>query len=106
VTRECTQLSVSRTQGGGGGDRRHGAAAGRGAHPVFASIAVARGCGRAAVTLELHAVGWKLVCGLEAQDFSDESLYMLFHVYLIHQSASLSVTVAHPAWLVVGVRDA
>jgi hypothetical protein len=40
-----------------GGDRRHGTAAGRGAHHVFASIAVGRGCKRAAVILELHAVG-------------------------------------------------
>jgi hypothetical protein len=53
-----------------------------------------------------YAARWELVCGLEAQDFSDESLYMLFHVYLMHHSASRSVTVSHPAWLVVGARDA
>ena len=31
---------------------------------------------------------------------------MLFHVYLMHQFASPSVTVAHPAWLMVEARSA
>jgi hypothetical protein len=53
-----------------------------------------------------YAALWELVCGLEAQDFSDKGLYMLFHVYLMHHSASRSVTVACPAWLVAEARDA
>jgi hypothetical protein len=53
-----------------------------------------------------YAVLWELVCGLVARDFSDEGLRMLFHVHLMHHSASPSVTVAHPAWLVVEARDA
>jgi hypothetical protein len=53
-----------------------------------------------------YAALWKLVCGLEAQDFSDEGLRMLFYVHLMHHSASRSVTVACPAWLVVEARDA
>jgi hypothetical protein len=53
-----------------------------------------------------YAALWELVCGLEAQDFSDEGLRMLFHVHLMHHSASRSVTVACPAWLMVEARDA
>jgi hypothetical protein len=48
------------------------------------------------------------VCGLEARDFSDESLRMLFHAHLMHNSsdASRSVKVAYPAWLMAEARDA
>jgi hypothetical protein len=53
-----------------------------------------------------YAALWELVCGLEARDFSDEGLRMLFHAHLMHNSASRSVTVVHPAWLVVEARDA
>jgi hypothetical protein len=53
-----------------------------------------------------YAALWELVCGLKARDFSDEELCMLFHVHLMHHSASRSVTVAHPAWLLVEARDA
>jgi hypothetical protein len=53
-----------------------------------------------------YAALWELVCGLEARDFSDESLCMLFHVSLMHQSAGRSVTVVQPAWLMVEARDA
>jgi hypothetical protein len=53
-----------------------------------------------------YAALWELVCSLKARDFSDEGLYMLFHVHLMHLSASRSVTLAHPAWLVVEARDA
>jgi hypothetical protein len=53
-----------------------------------------------------YAALWELVCGLEAQDFSDKGLYMLFHVHLMHHSASPLVTVGHPAWFMVEARDA
>jgi hypothetical protein len=53
-----------------------------------------------------YAALWELVCSLEARDFSEESLLMLFHVYLMHHSASRSVTVSYPAWLMVEARDA
>jgi hypothetical protein len=54
------------------------------------------------------AAVWDRVCGLEARDFSDESLYMLFHAHLMHTSSdtSRSVKVVHPAWLTVEARDA
>jgi hypothetical protein len=53
-----------------------------------------------------YAALWELVNGLEARDFSDESLRMLFHAYLMHHSASRSVTVTYPAWLMVEARGA
>jgi hypothetical protein len=55
-----------------------------------------------------YAAVWDLVCGLKASDFSDESLYMLFHVHLMHHfsSSSGSVQVAYPAWLMLEARDA
>jgi len=48
-----------------------------------------------------YAALWELVCGLEARDFSDEGLRMLFHVHLMHNSTSRSVAVAHPEWVMV-----
>ena len=55
-----------------------------------------------------YAAMWDLVCRLQASEFSDESLRMLFHVYLMHHfsSSSGSVKVAYPAWLMVDARDA
>jgi hypothetical protein len=55
-----------------------------------------------------HAAVWDRVCGLEARDFSDESLRMLFHAHLMHTSfdTTRSVKVAHPAWLMKEARDA
>jgi hypothetical protein len=53
-----------------------------------------------------YAALWELVNGLEARDFSDESLRMLFHAYLMHHSASRSVTVTYPTWLMVEARGA
>jgi hypothetical protein len=55
-----------------------------------------------------YAAMWVLVCGLNASDFSDESLRMLFHVHLMHHFSSSggSVKVAYPAWLMVDARDA
>jgi len=53
-----------------------------------------------------YAALWELVCGLEARDLNDVDLRMLFHAHLMHHSASRSVTVAHPAWLLVEARDA
>jgi hypothetical protein len=51
---------------------------------------------------------WDLVCRLQASDFIDEGLRMLFHVYLMHHFSSPSglVKVAYPAWLMVDARDA
>jgi hypothetical protein len=55
-----------------------------------------------------YAAMWDLVCCLQASDFSDESLHMLFHVHLMHHFSSSggSVKVAYPAWLMVDARDA
>jgi hypothetical protein len=53
-----------------------------------------------------YAALWELVCGLEARDFSDEELRMLFHAHLMHHSASRSVTVACPVWVMVEAQDA
>jgi hypothetical protein len=55
-----------------------------------------------------HAAVWDRVCGLEARDFSDESLCMLFHAHLMHTSfdTTRSVKVAYPAWLMAEARDA
>ena len=56
-----------------------------------------------------YAAAWELVRGLEARDFSDESLCMLFHVHLMHATlvdSSRSVAVAYPAWLMTEARDA
>jgi hypothetical protein len=55
-----------------------------------------------------YAAVWDRVCCLQASDFSDESLHMLFHVHLMHNFSSSggSVKVAYPDWLMVEARDA
>jgi hypothetical protein len=55
-----------------------------------------------------HAAVWDQVCGLEARDFKDEELRMLFHAHLMHDSSdtSRSVKVAYPAWLMAEAREA
>jgi G:T-mismatch repair DNA endonuclease (very short patch repair protein) len=54
-----------------------------------------------------YAAVWDRVCGLEARDFSDEGLFMLFHAHLMHEYSDTcrSVKVAYPAWLMVEARD-
>jgi len=96
---------------GGAGDRGGASGGGheaveRGEHRVYVRHPPSPSCVRDVVHPSCYAALWELVCGLDAQDLSDEGLYMLFHTHLMHQLASRSVTVACPAWLVVEARDA
>ena len=55
-----------------------------------------------------YAALWELVRELEARDFSDEELRMLFQAHLMHQcsSSNLPATVSYPAWLMADAREA
>jgi hypothetical protein len=56
-----------------------------------------------------YAAVWKLVCDMEARDFADEQLRMLFHAHLMQTSflsSQVTANVSTPGWLTVEARDA
>jgi hypothetical protein len=56
-----------------------------------------------------YAAVWELVCDMEARDFADEGLHMLFHAHLMHDrflSSQVAANVSTPGWLKVEARDA
>jgi hypothetical protein len=55
-----------------------------------------------------YAAVWKLMCDMEARDFADEGLRMLFHAHLMHDrflSSQVHANVSTPGWLTVEARD-
>jgi hypothetical protein len=56
-----------------------------------------------------YAAVWDKVCGMEARDFIDEQLQILFHAHLMHGhflSSQVAANVSTPGWLMVEARDA
>jgi hypothetical protein len=55
-----------------------------------------------------YAAVWELVCDMEARDFADEGLHMLFHAHLMQTSflsSQVAANVSIPGWLTVEARE-
>ena len=55
-----------------------------------------------------YAAVWELVCDMEARDFADEQLHMLYHAHLMHTSflsRQVHANVSTPGWLMVKARQ-